>query len=155
MLKITLAKDVPVTLAIERIVQTTTAPIVTLLSFVLFVIVDFMAITVLIITAKRIFVKHKTCLKCHAKYNVIKGKRHRCGIPACLSCKEMVDIHAHKCFIQPHFDEPEQQQEDEEGKKNPSLNRCLSMPTLRPWGCQTDSLSPTCCVIATMKVQPL
>ena len=58
MLKITLAKDVPVTLAIERIVQTTTAPIVTRLSFVLFVIVDFMAITVLIITAQRIFVKH-------------------------------------------------------------------------------------------------
>ena len=58
MLKITLVKDVPVTLAIERIVQITTAPIVTRLSFVLFVIVDFMAITVLIITAKRIFVKH-------------------------------------------------------------------------------------------------
>ena len=58
MLKITLAKDDPVTLAIERIVQTTTAPIATRLSFVLFVIVDFMAITVLIITAKRIFVKN-------------------------------------------------------------------------------------------------
>ena len=31
----------------------------------------------------------------------------------------MVDIHAHKCFIQPHFDEPEQKEEDEEGKKKP------------------------------------
>ena len=62
---------------------------------------------------------HKTCLKCHAEYNVIKGKRHRCGFAACPSCKEMVDIHAHKCFIQPHFDEPEQEEEDEEGKKKP------------------------------------
>ena len=62
---------------------------------------------------------HKTCLKCHAEYNVIKGKRHRCGFAACPSCKEMVDIHAHKCFIQPHVDEPEQEEEDEEGKKKP------------------------------------
>ena len=62
---------------------------------------------------------HKTCLKCHAEYNVIKGKRHCCGFAACPSCKEMVDIHAHKCFIQPHFDEPEQEEEDEEGKKKP------------------------------------
>ena len=43
--------------------------------------------------------KHRTCPKCNAEYNVIKGKRHRCGFAACPSCKEMVEIHAHKCFI--------------------------------------------------------
>ena len=58
MLNITLVKAVPVTLVTERIAQTTTAPIVTCPSFAIFVIVDFMAITVLIITAKRIFVKN-------------------------------------------------------------------------------------------------
>ena len=62
--------------------------------------------------------KHRTCLKCHAEYNVIKGKQHRCGYASCPSCKEMVEIHAHKCFIQPVVDHPEKE-DDGDGKKKP------------------------------------
>ena len=61
---------------------------------------------------------HRTCLNCHAEYNVIKGKRHRCGFASCPSCKEMVEIHAHKCFIQPVVNQPEKEDVDD-GKKKP------------------------------------
>lgn len=64
--------------------------------------------------------KHRTCPKCNAEYNVIKGKRHRCGFAACPSCNEMVEIHAHKCFIQPAVDHPEEDVDDDDnGKKKP------------------------------------
>ena len=63
---------------------------------------------------------HKTCAKCHAEYNVVKGKRHRCGFATCPSCKELVEIHAHKCYIQPVVDRPEEEDVgDGEGKKKP------------------------------------
>ena len=63
---------------------------------------------------------HRTCLKCHAQYNVIKGKRHRCGFAPCPSCKEMVEIHAHKCFMQPVVEHPEKEDVgDGQGKKKP------------------------------------
>ena len=61
---------------------------------------------------------HKTCQKCYAEYNVVKGKRHRCGFATCPSCKEMVEIHAHKCFIQPVVEHPEKE-DDGDGKKKP------------------------------------
>ena len=63
---------------------------------------------------------HKTCEKCHAEYNVMKGKRHRCGFATCPSCKELVEIHAHKCYIQPVVDHPgEEDDGDGQGKKKP------------------------------------
>ena len=62
---------------------------------------------------------HRTCLKCHAEYNVIKGKRHRCGFAPCPSCKEMVEIHAHKCFIQPVVERAKEDVGDGQGKKKP------------------------------------
>ena len=62
--------------------------------------------------------KHRTCLKCYAQYNVIKGKRHRCGFASCSSCKQMVEIHAHKCFMQPVVDHPEKE-DDGDGTKKP------------------------------------
>ena len=61
---------------------------------------------------------HRTCLKCHAQYNVVKGKRHRCGYASCPSCKEMVEIHAHKCFMQPVVDHPKKE-DDGDGTKKP------------------------------------
>ena len=63
---------------------------------------------------------HKTCEKCHAEYNVVKGKRHRCGLATCPSCKELVEIHAHKCYIQPVVEHPEEEDVgDDQGKKKP------------------------------------
>ena len=62
--------------------------------------------------------KHRTCLKCHAQYNVIKGKQHRCGHASCPSCKQMVHIKAHKCFMQPVVDHPEKE-DDGNGTKKP------------------------------------
>ena len=61
---------------------------------------------------------HRTCLKCHAQYNVVKGKRHRCGYASCPSCKEMVEIHQHKCFMQPIVDDPGKE-DDGDGNKKP------------------------------------
>ena len=63
--------------------------------------------------------KHRTCLKCHAQYNVIKGKQHRCGHASCPSCKQMVHIKAHKCFMQPVVDHPEKEDDGDGTKKNP------------------------------------
>ena len=68
---------------------------------------------------------HRTCSNCHAEYNVIKGKRHRCGFASCPSCKEMVEIHAHKCFIQPVVEHPEEDVGDDNGKK-----KALPLPLL-------------------------
>lgn len=64
---------------------------------------------------------HKTCLKCYAEYNVIKGKRHRCGFAACPSCKQVVDMQSHKCFIQPHVEKEIQPEMDEEGNEKQPL----------------------------------
>ena len=64
---------------------------------------------------------HKTCQKCHAEYNVIKGKRHRCGYGACPSCKQVVDMRTHKCFIQPHVEKESQPEMDEEGNEKQPL----------------------------------
>ena len=64
---------------------------------------------------------HKTCLKCHAEYHVIKGKSHRCGFTACPSCKQVVDIRTHKCFIQPHVEKESQPEMDEEGNEKQPL----------------------------------
>ena len=64
---------------------------------------------------------HKTCLKCFAQYHVIKGKRHRCGFTACPSCKQVVDIRTHKCFIQPHVEKESQPEMDEEGHEKQPL----------------------------------
>ena len=61
---------------------------------------------------------HKTCEKCQAEYNVVKGKRHRCGFASCPSCKEMVEIHAHKCYIQPVVEEEEEEEDDGDGQGN-------------------------------------
>ena len=62
----------------------------------------------------------KTCEKCHAEFTVVKGKRHRCGFATCPSCKEMVDINVHKCYIQPVVDHPgEEDVGDDNGKKKP------------------------------------
>ena len=58
---------------------------------------------------------HKTCIKCYAEYHVIKGKRHRCGFAACPSCKQVVHMQSHKCFIQPHVEKECEPQMDEEG----------------------------------------
>ena len=69
---------------------------------------------------KNLCQKHRTCLKCHGEYNVVKGKRHTCGFAACPSCKEMVDIHIHNAY---------------------------SMLTSRPCSYPTGSLSLTCFVI--------
>ena len=49
-----------------------------------------------------------------------KGKRHRCGVAQCYSCKELVDLSTHKCFIQPAdvpVDEENEEVEDEQNKK--------------------------------------
>ena len=64
---------------------------------------------------------HKTCLKCFAEYNVIKGKRHRCRFAACPSCKQVVDIQSHKCFIQPHVEKESQPKMDKEGNEKQPL----------------------------------
>ena len=64
---------------------------------------------------------HKTCLKCYAEYNVIKGKRHRCGFSACPSCKQVVHLQSHKCFIQPHVEKESQPQMDAEGNEKQPL----------------------------------
>ena len=64
---------------------------------------------------------HKTCLKCFAQYNVIKGKRHRCGFAACPSCKQVVDMQTHKCFIQPHVEKESQPEMNEEGNEKQPL----------------------------------
>ena len=64
---------------------------------------------------------HKTCLKCYAEYNVIKGKRHRCGFAPCPSCKQVVDMQSHKCFIQPHVEKESQPEMDEEGNEKQPL----------------------------------
>ena len=64
---------------------------------------------------------HKTCLKCYAEYNVIKGKRHRCRFAACPSCKQVVDMQSHKCFIQPHVEKESQPEMDEEGNEKQPL----------------------------------
>ena len=64
---------------------------------------------------------HKTCLKCFAEYNVIKGKRHRCRFAACPSCKQVVDIQNHKCFIQPHVEKESQPKMDKEGNEKQPL----------------------------------
>ena len=64
---------------------------------------------------------HKTCLKCYAHYNVIKGKRHRCGFATCPSCRQVVDIRTHKCFIQPHVEKESQPEMDEEGNEKQPL----------------------------------
>ena len=63
---------------------------------------------------------HKTCLKCHAEYHVIKGKRHRCGFSACPSCKQVVHMQSHKCFMQPHVQKESQpKMDEEENEKQP------------------------------------
>ena len=64
---------------------------------------------------------HKTCLKCFAQYNLIKGKRHRCGFAACPSCKQVVDMQSHKCYIQPHVEKESQPEMDEEGNEKQPL----------------------------------
>ena len=64
---------------------------------------------------------HKTCLKCYAEYHVIKGKRHRCGFTTCPSCKQVVHMQSHKCFIQPHVEKESQPQMDEEGNEKQPL----------------------------------
>ena len=64
---------------------------------------------------------HKTCLKCYAEYNVIKNKRHRCGFSACPSCKQVVHMQSHKCFIQPHVEKESQPEMDEEGNEKQPL----------------------------------
>ena len=64
---------------------------------------------------------HKTCMKCYAEYHVIKGKRHRCGFAACPSCKQVVDIRTHKCFIQTHVEKESQLEMNAEAKEKQSL----------------------------------
>ena len=64
---------------------------------------------------------HKTCLKCYAEYNVIKNKRHRCGFSACPSCKQVVHMQKHKCYIQPHVEKESQPETDEEGNEKQPL----------------------------------
>ena len=64
---------------------------------------------------------HKTCLKCFAEYNVIKGKRHRCRFAACPSCKQVVNMQSHKCYIQPHVEKESQPEMDEEGNEKQPL----------------------------------
>ena len=62
---------------------------------------------------------HKTCLKCYAEYHVIKGKRHRCGFTACPSCKQVVHLKSHKCFMKTHVEKESQPQMDEGKEKQP------------------------------------
>ena len=64
---------------------------------------------------------HRTCTKCHAEYNVIKGKRHRCYFAACPSCKQVVDMRTNKCFIQPHMEKDSQPEMNENGDEKKPL----------------------------------
>ena len=57
----------------------------------------------------------KTCLHCQGEYNVIKGKRHRCGHAKCNICQEYVSIQDHKCYIQPVVEKEEETEQTEEG----------------------------------------
>ena len=57
----------------------------------------------------------KTCLHCQGEYNVIKGKRHRCGYAKCNICQEYVSIQDHKCYIQPVVEKEEETEQTEEG----------------------------------------
>ena len=64
---------------------------------------------------------HKTCVRCFAEYNLIKGKRHRCGFAACPSCKQVVDMQSHKCFIQHNVEKESQPEMNEEGNEKQPL----------------------------------
>lgn len=61
----------------------------------------------------------KTCLKCQAQYKVVKNKRHRCGYAPCTSCGAMVDVQAHRCFIQPILPDKDDEEEDDEKTPRP------------------------------------
>ena len=48
---------------------------------------------------KNVCTTHKHCKKCYAEYEA--GKPHRCGYGECHSCRRIVDLTNHKCYIQP------------------------------------------------------
>ena len=59
----------------------------------------------------------KTCIKCQARYSVVRNQRHKCGIAKCPVCHEWVSIQEHKCYIQPvkEKEEVEETEQTEEG----------------------------------------
>ena len=58
----------------------------------------------------------KTCIKCQARYSVVRNQRHKCGFAKCPVCHEWVSIQEHKCFIQPVvYEEVEETEQTEEG----------------------------------------
>jgi len=77
-------------------------------------------------TCKQLHVMNKTCdkfkhcPKCSAEYPA--KKTHCCYHAACPCFKEVVNVHEHKCFIQPIVDEPEPEEgEEDSDKKKPPL----------------------------------
>jgi len=65
--------------------------------------------------------KYKHCPHCSTEYQA--GKKHKCFFAQCPSCKQIVNIQEHRCYIQPIVDEPETEEMDEEEgeKKKPPL----------------------------------
>ena len=64
--------------------------------------------------------KFRTCPQCQAMYTVKRGKRHQCGRAQCPSCRDLVPIAEHRCFIQ-----PTDPNTTRDGKPNPMLDALM------------------------------
>ena len=116
--RITLAKEELAKPAIEKPVPTTIMMSVPLWS-VQIAFIDFTETTVLTIIVKKINAPN-TELVPSVIQNTMSSRASDIGFATCSSCKEMVEIHAHKCFIQPAVDHPEEDVDDDDnGKKKP------------------------------------
>ena len=59
---------------------------------------------------------YEKCLDCHAGFKVDKKHPHVCGQEECYSCKQIVDIATHQCYIQPPFEPPPPKQWNKDGE---------------------------------------
>lgn len=76
---------------------------------------------------KKLCQKYVTCPRCCKTYEKKKkSKKHVCGVSKCYSCKEMVQLSTHKCYIQP---EDDQEQEEESGSDSESGGEKKEKPT--------------------------
>ena len=67
--------------------------------------------------------KYKTCHSCHARYQVDKKHPHRCGYGNCYSCRRIVNLTTHQCYIQLPYEppppRPRRDDDDAEPKEKP------------------------------------
>ena len=66
----------------------------------------------------------KTCIKCQARYSVVRKQRHKCGFAKCPVCHEWVSIQEHKCYIQP----VKEKEEEEETEQTEEGGGCMVAP---------------------------